>query len=316
MNSLAAYNVTERAQLFDSEQCVNARLAANLEMWQRSNVPHHSEGLEVQQQVYLVAEREVAYVRNQKAASRYLERKVAPLFDASDVESHLVRFRGDTPEALQNATAPLAPSAVPGWAERYFTFTVARDPIATAVDAYLEVDERLWGFSQNSTSSVPVPRFLSMPCGNAEEAKARYLTFLDEARRGEPLGSEFFHAFPQALKVDVALRPARSFDAVGVLEHLNASMQEIRALVGLARAPLPEETDEESHSNTDEDHAVDSVSDCSTNLDQSDPDVQQAACELYRVDYECFGYDLPAACSQEWDLGLIRASHATARRSV
>ena len=87
-------SVVDRARRFDSEKCANARSAANLTAWQRSNVPRHPLGLEVQQQVYFVHPRRVAYIRNQKVASRYIEQRVGALFDEEEDQAYLVRQIG------------------------------------------------------------------------------------------------------------------------------------------------------------------------------------------------------------------------------
>jgi hypothetical protein len=97
-------------------------------------------------------------------------------------------------------------------------------------------------------------------------------------------------AFPQALKVDVEMRSPRTYDAIGMLEDLDDSLDAIRVLAGLKdAAKLPPETETQSHSNA--------YQECAHLVDREDPAVQRSVCEMYRVDYECFGYSLPQACS-------------------
>jgi len=72
-----------------------------------------------------------------------------------------------------------------------------RNPIATALAAYLEISRRA-GLSQwwnLADPPLPPPKYRRVsPCTQPVQ---RYHAFLDALEAGEPLGDEFFHAYPQ-----------------------------------------------------------------------------------------------------------------------
>ena len=281
--------VRELAASFDAPSCVAARASANRTQWQRSNFPRHSRGLEWRQQLYTLKSRRVMYVRNQKAASRFLTQWLPFLFNVSESRPTW----GDNVEPIQTYLEPYrevsAPTASASWLDSYLTFTIVREPFAMVKDSYLEISNRNQSVNAgaNSVTVVPDAPFRAMPCTNSKEATERFLAFLHAARRGEPLGTEFFHAYPQALKVDAVPRGTRSFDAIGVMESLETDLNEIRALAGLDYTAMPQETPIQAHSHADEGCA---------NVDPNDERVQRTLCEMYRADYVCFGYAAPPAC--------------------
>lgn len=306
-----AGGVVEIARRFGAPHCVTARASANLSAWQRSNRPAHDAMLERGQQLYILPSANVMYVRNQKAASRYMKWKMARVFNTSDDEmvrspclstsrmpALSVRFSSRPPllTAQMEKFVPyrdpqLGTSDAPQlrFAASFFTYTMVRDPLATAVDAYLEVSQRLRALGNQS-----VPRtnesFRRLPCRDSAEATARFVAYLKAASRGERLGTQFFHSFPQALKLDVSLRGSHSnqFDAIGRVEELDESLQQMQALVGMDAGHVPSATDRDRHTK--------SASACS-DIDRDDPELQRVVCELYRVDYECFDYELPRTCT-------------------
>ena len=75
-----------------------------------------------------------------------------------------------------------------------------------------------------------LPRFACCP-------QERYRTFLESILTHTPLGHEFFHAFPQAIKTNVVAPAAddgRRFDAILKLEMLEDGLAAIAQQLGLA----------------------------------------------------------------------------------
>jgi len=136
-----------------------------------------------------------------------------------------------------------------------------------------------------------MPRFYGMPCRTKAEATARYKQFLTSARLGEALGQEFFHAYPQALKIDV-LWPYRSqtLNSIAKLENLETELRTIfDSLPHLEGVGLPAPTAGERHSHQEDPCAA---------VDLEDADLLRQLCDYYRSDFECFDYTMPAACMQ------------------
>jgi hypothetical protein len=80
------------------------------------------------------------------------------------------------------------------WTNTYFSFTIVREPLAAALSAYLEVSMRRQDAGHmDGAPTTANASFRALPCSTPAQANARFLAFLDTARRGKPLGTEFFH---------------------------------------------------------------------------------------------------------------------------
>jgi hypothetical protein len=259
-----------RAKTFDGEQCVAKKKGADLKAWARSNVDAPGTVQRSRTTRTLVTPSgEVAYVRNCKAGSSFL---YAHFTDIFHVEK---KKMGNMPLKFYDGSEDS--SQAPQWGEDRFVFTVIREPMVTALDAYLEVSIR------STKLASPTPAFASMPCRTRDEATARFKKYLQDALNGTKISSDFFHSFPQALKIDADLRGSRAgtFDSIVKIETMLDDLQTIPGFVG----STPDRDRDHSHS---EDPCGD--------VDMQDPRLMAILCRMYRVDYECFDYKLPAAC--------------------
>lgn len=183
-------------------------------------------------------------------------------------------------------------------------FTVVRDPVATALAAFCEIDFRDPSPAPNETGVavwLPVEkrqgprsywsqyqaRYEAVSCDRCPTC--RYQAFLDGIQQKEPLSHEFFHAYPQSVKTHVV----DAFDAIVKLEALEAGLAAIAGRVGTPFRPAVTPTGKMAHS-----HVVDATSCCSrveSGVRGSKP-LLLRLCRMYWADFACFGYDLPAAC--------------------
>ena len=148
------------------------------------------------------------------------------------------------------------------------------------------------------------------PLQSCARPTCRFHTFLDAIEAGEPLGPEAFHAFPQAFKVNVVTRAPRRFDAVVKLEALDEGLR------GVQRLALRRHGRNASESQRRARPRKGSLSGIQVNragntqcgqVDLSDPELLHRLCVLYRPDFVCFDYPLPAACANlSWAQPLPR----------
>jgi len=254
------------------------------------------------------------YVRNQKAGSESMLHNLGRACAANEYcKAHALHSNSQSwggPRTWPGLWR--RPFAAPGlsWhgrAHRHFerepawppagdvSFTVVREPIATAVAAHLEISRRPDGLAETAK-----PAYRSMARNNCSAPNARFEAFLDDIERRRNLGNQAFHAWPQALKVWASTRP---LDLVVKLEHINRGMEEVlaalRAVTGgpsirIMAAPVVSK----SRQSRLEVHTTRSVTTASDNctLDLTDPSLLRRLCRLYFADFVCFGYELPQAC--------------------
>ena len=210
--------------------------------------------------------------------------------------------------------------------------TAVRDPIATAVDAYLEITRRSpdgvpWISAQAEADYTRHAQLASaqalrregagaahggnasqyaayedafnlkwrgMHCDGPRDALRKFLAYLDALEARSPMGSQGFHVFPQALKIDFVLR-APAFDAIAKVEDLKAGMERIAAAAGVPAPTLPHSTSKERHTNS---HMGCGKFDLLTSEEPLAKDVLRRLCKIYAADYTCFGYELPEACRE------------------
>ena len=104
-------------------------------------------------------------------------------------------------------------------------FTFVRDPMATVVSAYLEIRDR-------TPLNISAARFGARRCTDVADADVQFRRFLSAIAAGSGrYGAEFFHAFPQVLKINHVRhnedRPRR-FDAIGRLESFSDGLAILR----------------------------------------------------------------------------------------
>ena len=118
--------------------------------------------------------------------------------------------------------------------------------------------------------------------------------YLDALEARSPMGSQGFHVFPQALKIDFVLR-APAYNAIAKVEDLKGGMERIAAAAGVPTPFLPHSTGTERHSNANMPCAN---FDLTTSDEPLAKDVLRRLCNIYAADYTCFGYELPEACRE------------------
>eukprot|EP00928_Gymnodinium_smaydae_P045879 TRINITY_DN3053_c0_g2_i1.p1 TRINITY_DN3053_c0_g2~~TRINITY_DN3053_c0_g2_i1.p1 ORF type:complete len:335 (+),score=41.26 TRINITY_DN3053_c0_g2_i1:191-1195(+) len=287
-----------RAQKFESPMCqrAKARPDGDLNWWKRSML---WQPLEEQQEIFGILGKKVLYIRNEKAGSEYMLAHMAKMFGENIGAQNLAPLKNYTPaqpsprEALsstggeqrnylgQKSKLDLLTSIDRDVGQDWNVFTVVRDPIDVAIAAYLEISYRLYkiGYTQ------PNLTFQAMPCDSKVQANERFKSYLKTLRNGEKISSEVFHAYPQALKVDLNFTNRNNtFDLIADVDQLS------RDLCGFSSYPCDDvepPTDKQSHSHKTEP--------CFPDL--SDSVIMKELCDLYQVDFECFGYTLPPACS-------------------
>jgi len=108
------------------------------------------------------------------------------------------------------------------------------------------------------------------------------------------MGSQGFHVFPQALKIDFVLR-APAYNAIAKVEDLKAGMERIAAAAGVPTPSLPHSTGKERHTNAG---MACAKFDLMTSDEPLAKEVLRRLCKIYAADYTCFGYELPEACQE------------------
>ena len=222
-----------------------------------------------------------------------------------------------------------------------FVFTVVRDPIKTAIDAYVELGRRdfLDDVEELSLRSDPgssstraaiygnvsrsydawrrrkheVPMELpyrhdvgtggpedarrqarsrkatwwrDVDCDSPEAATERFRLFLDSLEARDNCGTQAYHVYPQAMKVNVVTRSEARFGAIVKLEALEAGLAQVAELAHTASPVLPPPSKREEHT-TDVDKCAQL---------QLDEELTRRLCKLYAADFVCFGYELPEEC--------------------
>lgn len=253
------------AQRFESELCRGSIKEANFSHWEQIMPSQHNHCSS--QEVYFAEAWRVAYVRNQKVASRYFDHKFVEIFGKGTKKieqvSHLRLGSADN------------------------VFTVVRDPVRAAFSAYLEISRRHHGQFDGVTA-----RYASMTCNTKDEATARFKAYLESLRNGELLGPEAFHAYPQAYKVNIDPFNGRKqrFDLIARVEHFEEDMLYVlKAVKGPGHWKLPPSTANDTHSTKGE---------ACNNIDWEEQGLMQTLCDLYSSDFTCFDYDIPMACGR------------------
>ena len=162
-------------------------------------------------------------------------------------------------------------------------FTAVRDPIKTAFDAYLEIgrktkfalqeqaalrDEKLYldflrAHPASKTAFVnftrscgercqptPEPEWRLAPCRTSQEARQRFAMYLDALQARENCGKLGYHAYPQAMKINVVTRGSPRYDAIVKLDALIEGLTQVATLAGVTSAvTVPRPKTWEAHSN-------------------------------------------------------------------
>ena len=303
-----------KAHRYDGEMCRAMVLAANATRWRSicSGAPGHSKLFDAELcggggQIYrtgvtTATGKAITYVRNQKAASQLLTYELSSLFGLAGPPRHGVQLARKAPA---NAST--------------FVFSFVRDPLDTALDAYLELRHlatlrspsyraamaRAVGAAEISSSNhaLVIP-----PCRSPADATRQFRLFLEALKRGDALGGDAYHAFPQALKLDhMGVRSTTStgrlgtsgsidqgsassvrmqgYDAIGHVESMEADLQGMRKMLGLQVANLSKALQSSRHSHRHE---------ACAQVDKKDARIATLVCDLYAADYACFGYRTPA----------------------
>lgn len=168
-----------------------------------------------------------------------------------------------------------------------FVFTVVRDPMATALSAFCEIDLRK-PLIRNDSLVQYRAKYKDIPCSRCPAC--RYISFLDGIAAKEPLSHEFFHAFPQTVKTHVA----GAFSAIIKTEALDAGLAGIAVQLG-TRVIQVTATKAAVHSHSSSHKGLS----CCSRIEASvlaSSQLMARICQLYIADYLCFAYELPAAC--------------------
>jgi hypothetical protein len=333
VDSLDTTAVTALARRFDSPACRVLVSAEHRQPWRSSNLPiRHSLGMHVRQQVYhfdFGNGRRAKYVRNQKVASMqitegcigarnkpgsWLSRQFSV---ASNCTELIVKYDDDPTTRLGNASTRRA-------------FSFVREPVAHALSAYLHVttmneahlqkypDRACPGSSRHPRLRDAEARMLgsrtiadftmrgnhtpsvqNMSCATRADATRRFSAFLDAIERQEALGDWFYHAWPQAMKLNAVGTVAPRFAALGRLERFANDLRAVAAVLGVDVHRDQERTVGRTPLRHTQWHTRASAGEslCATNVDSSDPQVLRKVCALYAADYACFGFPLPHACT-------------------
>ena len=175
-----------------------------------------------------------------------------------------------------------------------------QDELVTELDVEMYSDFRLMHPHMNATHMkntrlrrrptlrAPEPAWRRATCETTEKARQKFSLYLDalQARPRQDCGGIGYHAYPQAMKVNIVTRTAPRFDAIVKLEELSAGLERVGALAGTPAVTVPPPTKTEAHSN-------DRLACASFGIGAK---LTRRLCKLYAVDFECFGYELPEAC--------------------
>ena len=138
------------------------------------------------------------------------------------------------------------------------------------------------------TLRAPEPAWRRVTCETTEKARQGFSAYLDalQARPRQDVGGIGYHAYPQAMKVNIVTRAAPRFDAIVKLEELSAGLERVGTLAGTPPVVVPPPTKTEAHSN-------DRLACARFGIGA---ELTRRLCKLYAVDFECFGYELPEVC--------------------
>lgn len=217
----------------------------------------------------------VVYVRNQKVASMMLFGKdgVVDILGLRRDEAKINKSKMPFIWNEQNNSTYLAPHS---YSPNKFMFTVVREPLHKFVSGYIEVSLR------NGYYGGKRGGFWKKPCG-----QARFKLFVQELLSHKHLTKDVFHAWPQALLINVG-----RLDAIARLERFASDAATLRQAVHNGES-VRLTTDAQlllsvpSHKHRS--HPCSKV-----NL--SRPDVMRKLCPAIEVDYICFPYPPPDIC--------------------
>jgi hypothetical protein len=258
---------------------------------------------------------EFIYVRNQKAASNLLIRRLDHLLGAQDqnrsdrnhhqldqnaphqqhTSSVFARMRM---VSFINATVRSGADDAGGRGPRPFIFSVVRAPHAAALSGYLTLRDLppLSHAAGQSSREAGMGRLFensngSNTCTSRAMATDHFARFLAALRAREPLGDEvaIWHAFPQAVKLNHVLAAPSDdhrYDALGRLDNLLGLVNGMRAFGGAAAPMSPAELDATATAALRHSTARSSCAD----VDWQDPRVRAPFVELYHADHVCFNY--------------------------
>ena len=200
------------ASRVNSSACREARsIHANYGMWHPISQRHKTDSLAYSQEVQSACaapQHCLHYVRNQKAGSESMLHNLGRACAANEYcKAHALHLNSQSwggPRTWPGLWR--RPFAAPGlsW-HRHFerepawppagdvSFTVVREPIATAVAAYLEISRRPDGLAETAKSA-----YRSMARNNCSAPNARFEAFLDDIERRRNLGNQAFHANARA----------------------------------------------------------------------------------------------------------------------
>jgi hypothetical protein len=154
----------------------------------------------------------------------------------------------------------------------------------------------VWGKYENSLNL----RWRGLKCDSPEAALQKFEAYLDALEARSELGSVAREAYPQAFKLDVVLRSPR-YDAIVKVEHLNSSLKRVAQAVGVDEPAVPEPKDEGW---LDDAPRQDGYSCAKLDLTANNTlalSLRKRLCDMYAVDYTCFGYVLPPGCGWKDD---------------
>ena len=333
------------ARLFDAPACRAELLKANVSDWARAQTPHLTKSIKngwpdglLERQVVFSIDRpfngtrysSLVYTANYKVGSTSIDNSF--LLDVRDErvrsclgadEERLASIgTGATPRVLGikrrwGAGLHDGVGGLPDWERNAshswgkvalkdaLVFTMVRAPVGHAIAAYLEVSGR-WN-SSGVAGEPTLGQWARMPCDSAERRRQRFAAYLEDVRQRRPLGNWFYHAYPQAIKID-AVNPAwrrggRRYDAIGKVEDgVPGFLQQLVALLSGAPAPHPAagppdvdamEMCFNKHHTWTMRHTQHGTNPCDVELSK---ELEREVCAIYAVDFACFGYELPASC--------------------
>jgi hypothetical protein len=227
--------------------------------------------------------KQMIYVRNAKAASTFLYDELAKGNLLPDLGRFSDHGRADWRTSGETDRSPNEAGN--------FIWTVVRDPIDTALDAFEEVYRReVEPLGKENPSLNNMDHSLPWFTYTGSNPLARLKLFLGALEARQNLGVQGHHAYPQVLKVGGKAAP---FNAIVRLEDgldsRSAGLPAIGSAAGVA-FHVEKPSSEESHSNEHESFTV------TRSMALQDPEIARQLCRIYMADYTCFGYELPAIC--------------------